>query len=130
MAVTINNPIRTPATTDNPSAILAPWEFDHDDDSPRSLLTLATGQLLRGLEFTVNAIFDIGTIVIGIDGDTDRVMTVLNLVGLPAGTIVTVPDLWLEATEDTEVFLTLTGNPTTGQLDGFGTIVNQFNKAK
>lgn len=131
MAVSASpNPLRDIVVTDEPCPITLPWEFDNDDDSPRTLAIIKKGQLLRECEFTVNAIFDIGTIVIGVTGTTNSVMTTLNLVGLPINTVVTIPALWIEMTEDTEIILTLTGNPTTGQLDGFFGVRDQFSRAK
>jgi hypothetical protein len=129
MAVSNNNPQRKVLTTDQPSAIRAIWAFDHDDDSPRSLCTGAKGQMVTRIQFTILAAFDIGTIVIGRTGATSAYMSTLNLVGLPVGTVVFV-DLMVEFTEDEEIILTVTGNPTVGVLEGFCDFTEQMNFAK
>ncbi len=129
MAVSNNNPRRKTLTTDQPCAIRAPWSFDNDDDSPRSLCVAASGQALTRIQFVIIAAFDVGSIVIGKTGSTSAYMSALNLVGLPVGTIVFV-DLATEFTEEEEIILTCTGNPTTGQLDGFCDFTEQMNFAK
>lgn len=130
MAVSNNNPIRDRIVTDEPCPIRTLWEFDHDDDSPRSLAVGVKGQALECIKFIVGEAFDAGTIVIGKTGTTNAYMTTLNLVGLPVGAVVIVEGLLAEFTEDTEIILTITGNPTTGQLDGWCDFTHQMSRAK
>jgi hypothetical protein len=129
MAVSNNNPRRKTLTTEDPCAIRAIWSLDHDDDSPRSLAVAASGQMITRIQFVIITAFDAGSIVIGKTGSTSAYMSTLNLVGLPVGTVVFV-DLMTEFTEEEEIILTLTGNPTVGQIDGFCDFTEQMNFAK
>lgn len=120
--------IREAPRTDEPCPAFSSFKIDKDTDTDEVVARVNAGDAVKELRFKITEAYDAGTASFGKSGSTTLLTPVINLAAYALNEVVVVPVL--EEFEDaTDIIVTLTGAPTTGEMKGVIERYHEFDKA-